>query len=121
MLLEISAIIIAAFIVILIIVLIPVLIKIFKAAKQAEKLFETVKNHVPSISHDLAIILHDASDISASANRQVAKIEGSIDKYKRIESIFEQKIARPFMEIIATLSGLLKGLAVFIKYLKRVY
>lgn len=119
MLIEISVVIIAAFIVILILVLIPVLIQVFKTAKQAEKLFETIKNHVPSISHDLTIILHDACDISASTNRQVAKIEDSLSKYKNLENVFEQKIARPFLELIALLSGLLKGLTIFVKHMRK--
>ncbi|MBN2088207.1 DUF948 domain-containing protein [candidate division KSB1 bacterium] len=119
MLLEISVVIIAAFIVILILVLIPVLVQIFRAVRQAEKLLETVRQHVPPIAHDLAIMLHDARDISSSTNRQVAKIEDSVNKFKNFERIFETKIIRPFLELIAVLSGLMKGLNVFVRHLRQ--
>jgi uncharacterized protein YoxC len=118
-LVEVSIVIIAASIVLFIMVLIPVLIRVGSAAKEIARLVETARHHVAPITHDVAVIMTRAKDVSDSVSRQVVQIEGSIQKYKAYEAVIDEKIARPLVEFIALASGIVRGFNTFMRHLKR--
>jgi len=106
MILEISVIIIAAFIVILVIGLLIALAQIRRTAKEAEKLFDTVRQQIAPISHDLTIIVNNSKNIFQSIERQILKVELGVDaikdtaeNIKRFEEDIQERIANPLLEV----------------------
>lgn len=118
-LVEVSIVIIAASVVLFFIVLIPVLIRIGIAAKEIARTVETARHHIAPITHDVAVIMTRAKDISDSVSRQVVHIEGSIQKFKAYEAVIDEKIARPLIEFIALVSGIFRGFNTFMRHFKR--
>jgi uncharacterized protein YoxC len=118
-LVEVAILIIAAAIVLFILVFIPVLIKIGRAASELAKLADMVRYHVAPISQDLAIILSKAKVVSDSLGRQMGQIEGSIRKLKAYESVFDEKVGKPFMDMIAVISGFIKGFRTFMRHIRK--
>lgn len=118
-LVEVSIVIIAFSIVMFFMILIPVMYKIGRAASEVAKLAEMARYHVAPISQDLAIILSKAKVVSDSVGRQVGQLEGSIRKFKVYESVFDEKVAKPFADLIAIVSGVIKGFTTFMRFFKR--
>lgn len=118
-LVEVSIVIIAIVVVVFMIILIPVLIRVGNAAKEIAKLVETARYHIAPITHDIAVVMAQAKDVSESVSRQVLQIEGSIEKYKSYEAVIDEKIARPLIEFIALISGIFRGFNTFMQHFKR--
>lgn len=118
-LVEISVVVVAAFIVIFILVLIPVLIKVGRAVNELAKLTDMVRVHIPPVAHDLAIIFSKAKDVSGSVTRQVHQIEGTVQKFKTYEAIFDEKVGKPIIDLVALISGLVKGISTFLYYMRK--
>ncbi|MCI0512307.1 hypothetical protein L0128_03760 [candidate division KSB1 bacterium] len=116
---EVCLVISTTFIVLFVIVLIPVLIRIGSAAREASKLMEMARLHIAPLSHDLAIIFARVKDISASVNRQIEHVEDSIKKFKTYETIVDQRVVRPLIELVALASGFIKGVTTFLRHFKR--
>jgi len=126
MILEISIAVIAFFMVIFVIGLLIVLFQIRRLAREAEKLIDTTRQQVTPLSHDLALILHDAQKIVGSVQGQVAKVEKGVDEIQQIavrisdfEKQVEEKIQQPFLEFAAMVAAFFKALQVLVGFRKK--
>jgi len=118
-LVEVCIIVITAFIVLFISFLIPMLVKIGRAANEVGKLAEMIRYHIAPVSHDLAVIFSKTKDISESVGRQVYQIEGTVKKFKTYERIFDEKVGQPIIDLIALLSGIMKGISTFLQHVRK--
>lgn len=126
MLTSISVTVIAAFIVIFVLALIPVLWQVRRAAKEAEKLLETIRLQIAPVAHDVARVVDDVRDLVKQAQRQMGKVEESVDavrdtvvKLRDVESLLRDRIEKPLLGIVGTVGALLKGVRVFLQYVRK--
>ncbi len=126
MLMSISVTVIAAFIVIFVIALIPLLVQLRRTAKEAEKLLETTRLQIAPIAHDVARVMDDVRDIVKQAQRQMGKVEESVDavrdtvvKLRDVETLLRDRIEKPLLGIVGTVGALVKGVRVFLQYVRR--
>jgi len=126
MILEISVIIIASFIVILVIGLLVVLVQIRRTAKEAEKLMEISRQQIVPISHDLTIILNDTKRIVQSIERQVGKVEEGVGairdtamNVKNFEEEIQERIEQPIIETVTLISAIAKVVSGIMDYFKK--
>ena len=126
MVLEISVAVIAAFIVIFTLALIPVLLQIKRTAAEAQKLLDTVRQQIVPFSHDFVRIVEDVRRVLGSVDRQVNKVEGSVDalkdtalKIRDLEARLQERVEQPLLELAGFISGLMKGLGAFFASLRR--
>jgi uncharacterized protein YoxC len=99
MLLEISVVVVAAFMSLTCVVLIIALVYVIKAVKSIERLAETVRPHVAPITHDITIITQKAAGIMESVQRQTAMIEESVTTFRdatRSVRHFQQNLLEKF-------------------------
>lgn len=113
MLIEISVVVIAAFIVIFVIGLLIVLAQVRRTAKEAEKFLDTTRQHIVPISHDLTIILNDLKKIVSSIERQVQKVETGVDalkdtavNVKNFEEEIQKRIEQPILEMTVLVTAI---------------
>lgn len=113
MILEISVLIIAVFIVIFVIGLLIVLAQIRRTAKEAEKFLDTARQQVVPISHDLTIIINDTKKIVQSIEKQVGDvgkgveaIKDTVVNVKNFEAEIQRRIEQPLVEIAALISAI---------------
>lgn len=126
MLMSISVTVIAAFIVIFVVALIPVLLQLRRTAKEAEKLLETTRLQIAPIAHDVARVVDDVRDIVKQAQRQMGKVEESVEavrdtvvKLRDVETLLRDRIEKPLLAIVGTVGALVKGVRVFLQYVRR--
>lgn len=126
MLVEISIVVIAAFVVIFVIGLLFVFAQIRRTAREAEKLMETTRQQIVPISHDLTIVINDVKRIVSSVEKQVTMVEqgvGSIkDTVERItalEKTVTDKISQPFLEFATLVSAISKALSTFLQFMRK--
>jgi uncharacterized protein YoxC len=113
---AVSVAVIAAVMVLGLICLIPVLLQIRRTAKEAEKLFDTVRAQIAPISHDIIVISQDIKSIVKSVHRQVDRIEDGVEMVhdmailaKDIQLELKRKIEKPMLQLAAILSGIKRG------------
>jgi len=123
---TISVAVIAAIMVVGILFCIPVLLRVKHAAREAEKVLETVRMQIVPLSHDLTLISQEVNGILQSVHRQVERMEDSIntvrDTAERLRE-FEEDILHRFevpLVKIATIAGAIsRGLETFFLVLRR--
>ncbi|MFQ5823164.1 MAG: DUF948 domain-containing protein [bacterium] len=120
MVISVSLAVIAGLILINTVFFVVALIKAIKAFGEAQRLLEMIRLHLAPITHDLTQILSDTRSIVRSAEKEMVKVEDSItavrDTAKNIkdfESMIQERIERPLLDITAVLSALIKGSKVF--------
>lgn len=126
MIIEISMVIIAAFIVIFVSCLLIVLMQFRRTAKEAEKFLDTARQQIAPLSHDLTIVLNDSKKIVQSIERQTEKVETGVDalkdtalNVKNFETEIQQRIEQPILEITALVSAVAKILNSLFQHLKK--
>ena len=126
MILEVSILVIAVFIVIFVIGLLVVLSQFRKTAKEAEKFLDTTRQQIVPLSHDLTIILNDLKRIVQSVERQVGKVEDGVDalkdtaiNVKNFEAEIQDRIEQPLIETVTLISAIAKILRGIIDYFKK--
>ena len=126
MILEISILIIAVFIIIFVIGLLIALLQIRRTAKEAEKFLDTTRQQIVPISHDITIILNDTKKIVQSIERQVGKVEEGIEaikdtalKVKSFEAEIQERIEEPLIEMATLIAAVTKVLHGIIDYFRK--
>ena len=127
MVLEISVLIIAVFIVIFVIGLLIVFFQIRRTAKEAEKFLDTTRQQIVPLSHDLTIILNDTKKITQSIERQLGKVEEGVQairdtaiNVKEFETEIQQKIEQPIIEITTFISAIAQVVSGLISYFNKI-
>lgn len=115
MLVEISIVIIAAFIVVFVIGMLILAFQLRRTAREAEKFIETARQHIAPLSHDMAIIVNDSKKIVDSAKAQVEKVEQGVEairdtafNLKSFEMAIQERIERPIVETVSYITAFLK-------------
>lgn len=125
MILEVSIVVIAFFIVVFVIGLLIVLVQVRRTAKEAEKFLDTLRQHIGPISHDLTIIFNDVKRITQSVQNQVGKVEQGVDEIKQIavrinefERMVQDKIEQPILALATLIAAITKPIRAIIEYKK---
>ena len=126
MLVDISIVVIAAFIVIFVIGMLFVFVQIRRTAREAEKLVELTRQQIVPISHDLTIVVNDAKRIVQSVERQVSMVEQGVGSIKEtvaritsMEKLVSEKINMPIAEFATLISAITKALKAFFAVVRR--
>lgn len=122
MILEISTLIIAIFIVIFVIGVLIAVFQIRRTSREAEKFLDAARQQIVPLSHDLTIILNDTKKIIQSVERQTGKVEQGVEaikdtaiNVKNFEGEIQKRIEQPLVEIAALISIVAKVLTGLIK------
>jgi len=125
MILEISVAVIAFFIVVFVIGLLIALVQIRRTAKEAEKLLDTIRQHITPLSHDLTIIFNESKKIVQSVQQQVGKVEKGVDEIKQIatrindfERLVQDKLEQPILAITTLIAALTKPIRALLNFRK---
>ena len=100
--------------------LVVFLVKAFMAFSEARKLFEATRLQLVPISHDVTRITTEVKGILASVQKDMDKVGESLDhvrdttrNLKEFETMIQERIQEPLLEITTLLSALIKGGRVF--------
>jgi uncharacterized protein YoxC len=100
--------------------LVVFLVKAFKAFSEARKLFEAARLQLVPISHDVTRITTEVKGILTSVQKDMDKVGDSLDhirdttrNIKEFETMIQERIQAPLLEITTLLSALIKGGRVF--------
>lgn len=106
--------------------IVAVLIKAIRVLGEAQKFTEMARLQIVPISHDLTNILSDIRSIVRTVEREMPKVGDSLTavrdttrNIKEFESLIQERIERPLLDITAVLSALVKGGSAFWKNLSR--
>lgn len=106
--------------------LVVFLVKAFKTFSEARKLFETTRQQLVPISHDITRITTEVKGILTSVQKDMDKVGESLDhirdttrNLKEFEFMIQERIQEPLQEIATLLSALIKGGRVFWNILTR--
>ncbi len=123
MLIEISVLVIAVFVVIFVVGLLIVFMQIRRTAREAEKFLDTARHHVAPLAHDAAVILNDTKKVVQSIERQIDKMEDGVTAIKetaehvrQFEADIAERIEEPLLEItsfVAALARVLRAIGSF--------
>jgi len=126
MLVEISIVVIAVFVVIFVIGLLVALAQIRRTAREAEKLMEVTRQQIVPISHDLTIVVNDVKRIVQSVQKQVEMVEQGVGNIKdtvaritQIEKTINERINQPFVEFATLLSAVTRALRTFFEFMRK--
>ncbi len=126
MLVEISIVVIAVFIVIFVIGLLIALVQIRRTAREAEKLMETTRQQIVPISHDLTIVVNDVKRIVQSIQNQVGMVEQGVGNIKdavnritHIEKTISERINQPIVEFATLISAISRALRTFFEFMRK--
>jgi len=113
---AISVTVIAAIMILGVIYMIPVLLQIRRAAREAEKLIDSVRAQVAPTSRDIVLISHDVKSIVQSIQRQVDRVEEGIEtvhdmavRLKVFQIEVQRRIEEPLLQIISVFGGVKRG------------
>lgn len=113
---AISVTVIAAIMILGVIYMIPVLLQIRRAAREAEKLIDSVRAHVAPTSRDIVLISHDVKSIVQSIQRQVDRVEEGVEtvhdmavRLKVFQIEVQRRIEEPLLQIISVFGGVKRG------------
>jgi len=113
---AISVTVIAAIMILGLIFMIPVLLQIRRAAREAEKLIDSVRAQVAPTSRDIVLISHDVKSIVQSIQRQVDRVEEGVEtvhdmavRLKEFQFEVQRRIEEPLLQIISVFSGVKRG------------
>jgi uncharacterized protein YoxC len=120
MVISISVAIIAGLLFVNTLFLVMVLIRAFTTLGEARKLLEMVRLQISPVTHDLTQILSDARAIVRSVQNDMGKVSDSItavrDTMRNLhdfETMVQERIERPLLDITAVVSAFYKGGRVF--------
>ena len=115
--LTISVTVIAAIMVLILIFLIPVLLQVRRAAREAEKLIDTMRLQVAPVSRDIAAISREVRSVVQSIRQQVDRVEDGIEavhdmavRAKEFQSEVERRIEEPLLQLAAVIGGIKRGI-----------
>ena len=124
MLVEISIVVIAVFIVIFVIGLLIALVQLRRTAREAEKLMETTRQQIVPISHDLTIVVNDVKRIVQSVQNQVGMVEqgvgnikDAVNRISHIEKTITDRINQPIVEFAMLISAISRALKTFLEFM----
>ena len=113
---AISVTVIAAIMILGLIFMIPVLLQIRRAAREAEKLIDSVRAQVAPTSRDIVLISHDVKSIVQSIQRQVDRVEEGIEtvhdmavRLKVFQIEVQRRIEEPLLQIVSVFGGVKRG------------
>ena len=113
---AISVTVIAAIMILGVIYMIPVLLQIRRAAREAEKLIDSIRAQVAPTSRDIVLISHDVKSIVQSIQRQVDRVEEGIEtvhdmavRLKVFQIEVQRRIEEPLLQIISVFGGVKRG------------
>ncbi len=113
---AISVTVIAAIMILGLIFMIPVLLQIRRAAREAEKLIDSVRAQVAPTSRDIVLISHDVKSIVQSIQRQVDRVEEGVEtvhdmavRLKEFQIVVQRSIEEPLLQIVSVFSGVKRG------------
>jgi len=116
MLTAISVTVIAAIMILGVIFMIPVLLQIRRAAREAEKLIDSVRAQVAPVSRDIVLISRDVKSIVQSIQRQVDRVEEGVEtvhdmavRLKEFQFEVQRRIEEPLLQIISVFGGVKRG------------
>jgi uncharacterized protein YoxC len=113
---AISVTVIAAIMILGVIYMIPVLLQIRRAAREAEKLIDSIRAQVAPTSRDIVLISHDVKSIVQSIQRQVDRIEEGVEtvhdmamRLKVFQIEVQRRIEEPLLQIVSVFGGVKRG------------
>ena len=113
---AISVTVIAAIMILGLIFMIPVLLQIRRAAREAEKLIDSVRAQVAPTSRDIVLISHDVKSIVQSIQRQVDRVEEGVEtvhdmavRLKEFQIVVQRSIEEPLLQIVSVFGGVKRG------------
>ena len=113
---AISVTVIAAIMILGVIYMIPVLLQIRRAAREAEKLIDSVRAQVAPTSRDIVLISHDVKNIVQSIQRQVDRVEEGVEtvhdmavRLKVFQIEVQRRIEEPLLQIVSVFGGVKRG------------
>ena len=106
--------------------LIIFLVKAFQAFTEARKFLETARMQLTPVSHDITRITTEMKGILTTVQKDLDKVGDSLDhvrettrNLKEFETMIQERIQEPLLEIGTLLSALVKGGRVFWHVLTR--
>ncbi len=120
MVISVSVAIIAGLLFVNTLFLVIVLIRAYTTMGEAKKLVEMVRLQISPITHDLTQILSDVRSIVRTVENEMGKVSDSISAVRdtvrnlhEFETMVQERIERPLLDITAVVSALVKGGRVF--------
>ena len=125
MLWEISLLIVAIAFLLLVIFLIPSLTQVRRTARSIEKTTATLHQSLPGILTNLDEITTHVASATNSVSQQVEGVSGVVSKVREMvddvadfEKTLRTEVESPIVEILGTLTGIVKGVRAFLDALK---
>jgi uncharacterized protein YoxC len=125
MLWEISLLIIAVSFLLLAIFAIPSLLQIRKSAKSLELTTKTLNQNLPGILTSVDELATNLAESTSSIHHHIDSVRGIIQKFENVaddvvdfERSLRVEIERPIMEIVSTVSAVVKASRVFVDALR---
>jgi uncharacterized protein YoxC len=125
MLWEISLLIIAVSFLLLAIFAIPSLLQIRKSAKSLELTTKTLNQNLPGILTSVDELATNLAESTSSIHHHIDSMKGIIQKFENVaddvvdfERSLRAEIERPIMEIVTTVSAMVKASRVFVDALR---
>jgi uncharacterized protein YoxC len=109
---EVALVIFLLVLTVLIILLIPTVVQFFKTLNKLSRTLDEVNRELPDILENI----EEITDHTAQATK---KINHTVDTIAEIEQKISDELKEPALEVIATLTGLFKGLQTFLTYFVR--
>ncbi|RMD90237.1 MAG: DUF948 domain-containing protein [Calditrichaeota bacterium] len=126
MIISISLVVIAGLLLLNTIFLIMAMVRASQAFREAQKLMEMARLQIAPISHDVTQIISHIRTIVQTAEKEMDKVGDSIEavrdtarNIKEFESLIQERIERPLLDVTAVLSALVKGGRVFWQSIKK--
>jgi uncharacterized protein YoxC len=122
---EISLLIIAVSFLLLAVFAIPSLLQIRKSAKSLELTTKTLNQNLPGILTSLDELATNLAESTGSLHQQIDSVKGIIHKFEDVaedvvdfERSLRAEIEAPIMEIVSTVSAVVKASRVFLDALR---
>jgi len=119
-----SLMVIAVCMVLIMLAAVAVLLRLRKLAMEAEKLVETVRMNMPPLIHDLTRIAGDLRSIVHTVERQAPKVGDVMEAVRAtardvhdFERMLVERLHRPLLDLTALVSGVVRGVVTFWRFL----
>jgi len=123
---AISVIVIAAILVLILILLIVVLLQVRRAARETEKLIDSIRLQMAPVSCDLGLIVGDVKSIVQSVHRQLVVVEDGIEtvhdmalRANAFQIGIQHRIEEHLFQIAAVFIGVKRGVEAVARFLGR--
>lgn len=106
---EIALVILLLVLTVLVILLIPTVVQFYRTLQKLNKSLD-------EINRDLPQIMENVEEITDYTSRATRRIDHAVDDVVEIQQKISDELKEPTLDMIATLSGVFKGLQTFVTY-----